>query len=157
MARSQSSHGAPVALAVAALLGLLAVVLASASDGCRASLQNPHTICFANGRSVDTHAQPALAHHAKLRARQSSPGPHDRHRGHGQSQHDVYDQPRVYLVHVGAPLTVQARAAIESHAGVVLGGYIPHHSYFVTATPSQAERLRCAVNSNEFENVDVDV
>eukprot|EP00741_Cyanophora_paradoxa_P012199 tig00020603_g11786.t1 len=97
-------------------------------------------ICFANGRSVDTHAQPALAHHAKLRARQSSPGPHDRHRG--QSQHDVYDQPRVYLVHVGAPLTVQARAAIESHAGVALGGYIPHHSYFVTATPSQAERLR---------------
>eukprot|EP00741_Cyanophora_paradoxa_P009750 tig00000147_g9446.t1 len=152
MARSQSSHGAPVALAVAALLGLLAVALASASDGCRASLQNPHTvrvyahtithICFANGRSVDTHAQPALAHHAKLRARQSSPGPHDRHRG--QSQHNVYDQPRVYLVHVGAPLTVQARAAIESHAGVALGGYIPHHSYFVTATPSQAERLRTA-------------
>eukprot|EP00741_Cyanophora_paradoxa_P024669 tig00022104_g23818.t1 len=141
MARLHSSHGAPVALAVAALLGLLAVALASTNDGCRASLANPHramaSLHCGNERNGYS---PALAHHAKLRARQSSQGPRDHHRG--QPQHDVYDQPRVYLVHVGAPLTVQARAAIESHAGVALGGYIPHHSYFVTATPSQAERLR---------------
>eukprot|EP00741_Cyanophora_paradoxa_P018849 tig00021098_g18195.t1 len=139
-----SSHGAPVALAVAALLSIVAVALAStnAAAGCRASLANPHRICFANGLSVDTHAEPTLAHHAKLRARhgQSSQGPRDHHRG--QPQHDDFDQPRVYLVHVGAALSVQARAAIESHAGVVLGGYMPHHSYFVTATPAQAERLR---------------
>eukprot|EP00741_Cyanophora_paradoxa_P011844 tig00020564_g11447.t1 len=147
--RGPRSPWTDVALAIAALLSVLSVALASRTspNECRASFANPDRICFANGLAIDTHAQAALAHHAKLRARQSSsPGPHvpDRGRQRGQFQHNMYDQPRVYLVHVGGALSAQARAAIESHAGVVLGGYIPHHSYFVTATPSQAERLRSA-------------